>query len=91
MRSNSASVNRVESGIAKITKFHHVIAALQRQELSIVRGLLHQSPEDKPNAMLKACLCTQYKDKEAQSLKNLMSCVQFSDKEQYRVLIEMKS
>ncbi|XP_023227792.1 uncharacterized protein LOC111634858 [Centruroides sculpturatus] len=75
----------------EVTKFHHVVSALQPEELAVVADIILNPPVDKPYEALKARLCRQYADSEAQRLKDLISGMQLGDKKPSRLLLEMRS
>ncbi|GFT16005.1 uncharacterized protein NPIL_527151 [Nephila pilipes] len=45
---------------AEITKFHHVVSALQPEELGIVGDIILNPPAVKPYTALRNRLCSQY-------------------------------
>lgn len=77
-----------------LTKFHHVVSALQPEELCLVGDLIKKpptaDPED-PYKALKDRLCTQYQDTEEERLRELISGLQLGDRKPSRLLLEMKS
>ena len=77
-----------------MTKFHHVVSALQPEELCLVGDLIKkpptQDPED-PYKTLKNLLCTQYQDTEEERLRELISGLQLGDRKPSRLLLEIKS
>nr|XP_042902991.1 uncharacterized protein LOC122270291 [Parasteatoda tepidariorum] len=48
------------------TKFHHVVSALQPEELAIISDIVISPPVDEPFTALKKRLCAQYVESEAQ-------------------------
>nr|XP_042909054.1 uncharacterized protein LOC122271523 [Parasteatoda tepidariorum] len=73
------------------TKFHHVVAALQPEELAIISDIVISPPVDKPFAALKKRLCSQYAESEAQRLRDLISGMQLGDRRPSRLLLEMRN
>ncbi|KAF8793817.1 hypothetical protein HNY73_001855 [Argiope bruennichi] len=57
----------------EITKFHHVVSALQPEELVIVGDLILKPPAENPHTAVRARLCSQYADSEEQRLRDLIS------------------
>ncbi|GFX44924.1 retrovirus-related Pol polyprotein from transposon 17.6 [Trichonephila clavipes] len=75
----------------EITTFHHVVSALQPEELGIVGDILLNLPAVKPYAALRARLCSQYAESEEQRLRGLISGMQLGDRKPSRLLLEMRS
>lgn len=75
----------------EITKFHHVVSALQPEELAIVGDLILNPPTEKPYTALRSRLCSQYADSEEQRLRDLISGMQLGDRKPSRLLLEMRS
>ncbi|XP_055943705.1 uncharacterized protein LOC129974930 [Argiope bruennichi] len=75
----------------EITKFPHVISALQSEELAIVDYLIFKPPAENPYTTLIARLCSQYSDSEEQRLRNFISGMQLGDLKPWRLLLEMGS
>ncbi|GFX38970.1 retrovirus-related Pol polyprotein from transposon opus [Trichonephila clavipes] len=75
----------------EITKFHHVVSALQAEELGIVGDILLNPPAVKPYATLRIRLCSQYVESEEQRLRGLISGMQLGDRKPSRLLLEMRS
>ncbi|GFT02586.1 uncharacterized protein NPIL_595071 [Nephila pilipes] len=76
---------------AEITKFHHVVSALQPEELGIVGDIILNPPAVKPYAALRDRLCSQYAESEEQCLRGLISGMQLGDRKPSRHLLEMRS
>ncbi|GFT42580.1 uncharacterized protein NPIL_490731, partial [Nephila pilipes] len=76
---------------AEITKFHHVVSALQPEELGIVGDIILNPPAVKPYAALRDRLCSQYAESEEQRLRGLISGMQLGDRNPSRLLLEMRS
>ncbi|GFS64664.1 retrovirus-related Pol polyprotein from transposon 297 [Nephila pilipes] len=57
----------------EITKFYHIISALQPEELDIVGDIILNPPVEKPYTALRNRLCSQYPDSEEQRLRDLIS------------------
>ncbi|GFU56803.1 uncharacterized protein NPIL_62681 [Nephila pilipes] len=76
---------------AEITKFHHVVSALQPEELGIVGDIILNPPAVKPYAALRDRLCSQYAESEEQRLRGLISGMQLGDRKPSRLLLEMRS
>ncbi|GFU12416.1 transposon Ty3-I Gag-Pol polyprotein [Nephila pilipes] len=76
---------------AEITKFHHVVSALQPEELGIVGDIILNPPEVKPYAALRDRLCSQYAESEEQILHGLISGMQLGNRKPSRLLLEMRS
>ncbi|GFU38010.1 uncharacterized protein NPIL_365141 [Nephila pilipes] len=74
-----------------ITKFHHLISALQRKELDIVGDIVLTPPAEKPYTALRTRLCSQYADSEEQRIRDIISRMQISDRKLSRLLLEMRS
>lgn len=74
----------------ELTKFHHVVSALQNEELTVVTDLIINPPATKQYEALKLRLCTQYADSENQRFKDLISGMQLGDKKPSRLLLEMR-
>ncbi|GFU21461.1 retrovirus-related Pol polyprotein from transposon opus [Trichonephila clavipes] len=76
----------VLAGIAtEITKFHHVVSALQPEELRIVGDILLNPPVVKPYATLRTRMCSQYAESEEQRLRGLISRMQLGDRKPSRL------
>ncbi|GFT44216.1 uncharacterized protein NPIL_54851 [Nephila pilipes] len=75
----------------EITKFHHVVSALQPEELGIVGDIILNPPAVKPYAALRDRLCSQYAESEEQRLRGLISGMQLCDRKPSRLLLEMRS
>ncbi|GFT39469.1 uncharacterized protein NPIL_203221 [Nephila pilipes] len=75
----------------EITKFHHVVSALQPEELGIVGDIILNPPAVKPYAALRDRLCSQYAESEEQRLRGLISGMQLGDRKPSRLLLEMRS
>ncbi|GFT53397.1 retrovirus-related Pol polyprotein from transposon 297 [Nephila pilipes] len=73
---------------AEITKFYHVVFALQPEELGIVGDIILNPPAVKPCAALRNRLCSQYAESEEQ---RLISGMQLCDRKHSRLLLEMRS
>lgn len=76
---------------ASITKYHHLVASLQPEELAIVGDIISSPPADDPYAALKARLVNQYAVSEDSRLRELVSGMQLGDKKPSRLLLEMRS
>ncbi|GBL81563.1 hypothetical protein AVEN_14411-1 [Araneus ventricosus] len=76
---------------SEITKFHHIVAALQPEELEVVGDIMLNPPADEPYDALRKRLCSQYADSEEQRLRDLISGMQIGDRKQSRLLLEMRS
>ncbi|GFT83508.1 retrovirus-related Pol polyprotein from transposon 297 [Nephila pilipes] len=76
---------------AEITKFHHVVSALQPEELGIVGDIILNPPAVKPYTALQNRLCSQYAESEEQRLRGLISEMQLVDRKPSRLLLEMRS
>lgn len=72
------------------TKFHHVVASLQPEELSIVADLLKKEPGPKPYTNIRDRLCQQYAVTKEEELRDLISGMQLGDKKPSRLLLEMR-
>ncbi|GIY74284.1 retrovirus-related Pol polyprotein from transposon 297 [Caerostris extrusa] len=72
------------------TKFHHVVSALQPEELAVVSDIILNPPADVPFPALRKRLCAQYTDSEAQRLRDLISGMQLGDQRPSRLLLEMR-
>ncbi|GFY40985.1 uncharacterized protein TNIN_365511 [Trichonephila inaurata madagascariensis] len=82
----------VLAGITKeITKFHHVVSALETEELGIVGDIILEPPAVKPYATLRTRLCSQYAEIEEQRLRGLISGMQLGDRKPSHLLLEMRS
>lgn len=77
--------------MTETTKFHHVVSALQPEELAIVGDLLLNPPAENPYTAIRNRLCIQYADTEEERLRDLISGMQLGDKKPSRLLLEMKS
>ncbi|GFX81000.1 uncharacterized protein TNCV_1909931 [Trichonephila clavipes] len=75
----------------EIMKFHHVVSALQPEELGIVGDILLNPPAVKPYAALRTRLFSQYAESEEQRLLGLISGIQLGDCKPSRLLLEMRS
>ncbi|GFY54876.1 uncharacterized protein TNIN_224141 [Trichonephila inaurata madagascariensis] len=61
IRCSQMEIQFVLAGITmEITKFHHVVSALQPEELGIVGDIILNPPAVKPYAALRTRLCSQY-------------------------------
>ncbi|GBN90657.1 hypothetical protein AVEN_94911-1 [Araneus ventricosus] len=76
---------------SEITKFHHIVAALQPEELEVVGDIMLNPPADEPYDALRKRLCSQYADSEEQRLRDLISGMQLGDRKPSRLLLEMRS
>ena len=76
---------------AEVTKFHHVVSALQPEELAIVGDLVLTIPAENPYTTIRSRLCNQYADSKEEQLRELISGMQLGDKKPSRLLLEMKS
>ncbi|GBL63284.1 hypothetical protein AVEN_105780-1 [Araneus ventricosus] len=65
---------------SEITKFHHIVAALQPEELEVVGDIMLNPPADEPYDALRKRLCSQYADSEEQRLRDLISGMQRGDR-----------
>ncbi|GFR00806.1 retrovirus-related Pol polyprotein from transposon 297 [Trichonephila clavata] len=74
----------------EITKFHHVVSALQPEELGIVGDIILNPPEVKPYTALRTRFCSQYAETEEQRLRGLISGIQLGDRKPSRLLLEMR-
>ncbi|GFY76814.1 retrovirus-related Pol polyprotein from transposon 297 [Trichonephila inaurata madagascariensis] len=75
----------------EITKFHHVVSALQPEELGIVGDIILNPPAVKPYAALRTRLGSQYAETEEQRLRGLISGMQLGDRKPSRLLLEMRN
>ncbi|GFU21800.1 retrovirus-related Pol polyprotein from transposon 297 [Nephila pilipes] len=75
----------------EITKFHHVISALQSEELGIVGDIILNPPAEKPYKALRTRLCSQYVDSEKQRLRDLIYRMQLGDRKPSCLLLEMRN
>ncbi|GFT31701.1 retrovirus-related Pol polyprotein from transposon 297 [Nephila pilipes] len=75
---------------AEIIKFHHVVSALQPEELGIGGDIILNPPAIKPYAALRTRLCSQYAESE-QRLRGLISGIHLGDRKPSRLLLEMRS
>ncbi|GIY46623.1 uncharacterized protein CEXT_433791 [Caerostris extrusa] len=75
----------------ELQKLHHVVSALQPEELAVVSDIILKPPADVPFTALKKRLCAQFADSEAQLLRYLIYCMQLGDRRPSRVLLEMRS
>lgn len=75
---------------AEVTMFHHVVSALQPEELAIVSDLVLSIPKEKPYTTIRDRLCSQYADTKEEQLRDLISGMQLGDKKPSRLLLEMK-
>ncbi|GBO46648.1 hypothetical protein AVEN_70819-1 [Araneus ventricosus] len=76
---------------SEITKFHHIVAALQPEELEVVGDIMLNPPADEPYDALRKRLCSQNADSEEQRLRDLISSMQLGDRKPSRLLLEMRS
>lgn len=76
---------------SSITRYHHLVAALQPEELAIVGDILSAPPKEDPYAALKTRLINQYEVSEDTRLRELISGMQLGDKKPSRLLLEMRS
>ncbi|GBN20671.1 Retrovirus-related Pol polyprotein from transposon 297 [Araneus ventricosus] len=76
---------------SEITKFHHIVAAVQPEELEVVGDIMLNPPADEPCDALRKRLCSQYADSEEQRLRYLISGMQLGDRKPSRLLLEMRS
>ncbi|GFQ69388.1 uncharacterized protein TNCT_216581 [Trichonephila clavata] len=76
---------------SEITKFYHVVSALQPEELGIVGDIILNPPAVKPYAALRARLCSQYAESEEQRLRGRISGMQLGDRKPSRLLLEIRS
>ncbi|GFT13170.1 retrovirus-related Pol polyprotein from transposon 297 [Nephila pilipes] len=74
----------------EITKFTHIISALQLEELDIVGDIILNPPAEKPYTTLRNRLSSQYADSEEQRLRDLISGMQLSDSKPSRLLLEIR-
>ncbi|GBN35833.1 hypothetical protein AVEN_33761-1 [Araneus ventricosus] len=72
------------------TKFHHVVAILEEDILTLVSDLVRCRPNDNPYRQLKNRLITQLADSESVRLRNLFSDMQLGDKKPSQLLHEMQ-
>ncbi|GFS64672.1 uncharacterized protein NPIL_431281 [Nephila pilipes] len=77
--------------LVEITKFHHVVSALQPEELGIVGDVTLNPSAVKPYAALRTRLYSQYAESEEQRLSGLISGMQLGDRKPSRLLLEMRS
>ncbi|GFR32453.1 retrovirus-related Pol polyprotein from transposon 297 [Trichonephila clavata] len=75
----------------EITKFLHVVSALQPEELGIVGDIILNPPVVKPYTALRTRLCSQYAETEEHRLRGLISGMQLGDRKPSRLLLEMRS
>ncbi|GFQ95131.1 uncharacterized protein TNCT_41481 [Trichonephila clavata] len=75
----------------EITKFHHVVSALQPEDLGTVGDIILNPPVVKPYTALRTRLCSQYAETEEQRLRGLISGMQLGDRKPSRLLLEMRS
>lgn len=75
----------------ELTKFHHVVSALQPEELAVVGDIILNTPSVDPFTVIKKRLCDQYADSESQRLRDLISGMQLGDRRPSRLLLEMRS
>ncbi|GBN21462.1 hypothetical protein AVEN_203532-1 [Araneus ventricosus] len=75
----------------EITKFHHIVAALQPKELEVVGDIVLNPPADEPYDALRKRLCSKCADSEEQRLRDLISGMQLGDRKPSRLLLEMRS
>ncbi|GFU32275.1 peptidase A2 domain-containing protein [Nephila pilipes] len=75
----------------EITKFHHIISALQPEELDIVMDIILNPPTEKPYTTLRNKLCSQCADSEEQRLRDFVSGMQLVDCKPLHLLQEMRS
>ncbi|GFU11606.1 retrovirus-related Pol polyprotein from transposon 297 [Nephila pilipes] len=73
------------------TKFHHVISALQPEELDIVGDIILNPPSEKPYTTLRCRLSSQYADSEEQRIRDLISGMQLGDGKPSRLLLGTRS
>ncbi|GFS97530.1 uncharacterized protein NPIL_39151 [Nephila pilipes] len=76
---------------AEITKFQHVVSALQPEELGIGGDIVLNPPPVKSYAALRTRLYSQYAESEEQRLRGLISEMQLGDHKPSRLLLEMRS
>lgn len=76
---------------SEATKFHHVVSALQPEELQIVGDIIMKPPEVDPYTAIKKRLSVQYADTQEDRLRDLISGLQLGDRKPSRLLLEMKS
>ncbi|XP_071043392.1 uncharacterized protein [Parasteatoda tepidariorum] len=95
--SEEADVQQIESqftlaGVtSESTKFHHVVPALQPEELAIISDIVISPPVYEPFTAFKKRLCAQYAESEAQRLKDLISGMQLGDRRPSGQLLEMRN
>ncbi|GFX31042.1 uncharacterized protein TNCV_2025451 [Trichonephila clavipes] len=75
----------------EITKFPHVVSALQPEELGIVRDIILNPPAVKPCVSLRTRLCSQKAETEEQRLRGLISGMQLGDRKPSCLLLEIRS
>ncbi|XP_071036422.1 uncharacterized protein [Parasteatoda tepidariorum] len=73
------------------TKFHHVVSALQPEELAIISDIIISPPVHEHFIALKERMRTQYAESEAQRLRDLISGVQLGDRRPSRLLLEIRN
>lgn len=76
---------------AEIKKLHHVVSALQPEELAIVSDLVLKPLAEKQSSALWARLCSQYAASEEQRLRDHISGMQLRDRKLSSLLLEMRS
>ncbi|GBM44258.1 hypothetical protein AVEN_23318-1 [Araneus ventricosus] len=76
---------------SEITKFHHIVAALQPEELEVFGDIILNPPADEPFNELRKRLCSQYSDSEEKRLRDLIYGMQLGDRKPYRLLLEIRS
>ncbi|GBN92671.1 hypothetical protein AVEN_50947-1 [Araneus ventricosus] len=76
---------------SEIPKFHHIVAALQPEELEVVGDIMLNPPADEPYDALRESLCLQYADSKERRLRDLISSMQLGDRKPSRLLLEMRS
>ncbi|GBM58798.1 hypothetical protein AVEN_179343-1 [Araneus ventricosus] len=76
---------------SEITKFHHIVAALQSEELEVVGDIILNPPADEPYDALRKRLCSQYADSKEQRLRDLISGMPLGDRKPFRLLLEIRS
>ncbi|GBM20900.1 hypothetical protein AVEN_253705-1 [Araneus ventricosus] len=65
---------------SEITKFHHIVAALQPEELEVVGDIMLNPPADETYDALRKRLCSQYDDSEEQRLRDLIYGMHLGDR-----------
>ncbi|GBL82873.1 hypothetical protein AVEN_106390-1 [Araneus ventricosus] len=76
---------------SEITKFHHIVVALQPKELEVVGDIMLNPPADELYDALRKKMCSQYADWEEQRLRDLIFGMHLGDRKPSRLLLEMRS